>query len=163
MKRKILSLTLAFVLVFMVLPVPVQAEDTINITGHTAGNLEDEITVYMSVYGISVDDIITELSVSGGTLNNVDRVFLYDSDINKTVKTVDFSGTSIDYSGTIQGGYFSADNPNEIPPYAFGNWYDLTSIVLPDSVTVIEDWAFNMCTSLETVYLPSGLTTIVLK
>ncbi len=36
----------------------------------------------------------------------------------------------------------------------------ITSIDIPESVTTIEDLAFNLCTSLETVTLPVSLTTI---
>lgn len=42
---------------------------------------------------------------------------------------------------------------------AFHSCESLSDITLPDSLTSIEDWAFNYCTKLDTT-LPSGLTSI---
>ncbi len=36
----------------------------------------------------------------------------------------------------------------------------ITSVILPDTVTKIDDYAFNTCEDLEYIYLPSGLRTI---
>lgn len=42
----------------------------------------------------------------------------------------------------------------------FWNCTELTSVVLPNSVTDIADWAFSGCVNLESVTLPDHLTTI---
>lgn len=165
MRRKILSLTLTFMLIVTMLPVAVQAVDpgvTVTISGHTAGSLGAEIAAYMSANRIANFSDITGLTVSGGTFNAVDRAFLYSTDseshsLHLTLKDVDLSGTSIDFTGISD---YPASVPNELPPYAFGNWTALTSIRLPDSLTKIYDWVFSNCASLESVYLPVGLTYI---
>ena len=43
---------------------------------------------------------------------------------------------------------------------AFYNAYYLTSIELPNSITKIDDWAFEYCEGLSSIELPSSLTTI---
>jgi|GEM_PF-3350345 len=159
MKKRFLSLALAIVLITGMLPVIVQAAASVTISGHVAGNLRTEIDDYRSIHAIADYSDIDSLTVIGGTVNNADRKFLYSSNLYSFLKTVDLSRTNIDYTGAIDGGHFAADNPNEIPGYAFGNWNAMTTIALPDSVTAIKEFALN-CTSLETVYLPASLASV---
>jgi len=161
MKRRILSLALAFALVIAMLPITAQAAGAeVIVSGHSAGSLEAEIDDYMSAHGISDYADIESLTVIGGTLNHSDRAFLYAGGLYSTLATVDFSETSIDYTGDSGPGYYRAANPNELPQYAFGNWTAMTSLALPDSVTVIKEFAVNNCPALETVYLPSDIVTM---
>ena len=44
--------------------------------------------------------------------------------------------------------------------YAFGNRSSLTSVTIPDSVTIIRFQAFHNCPSLKTVTIPASVTTI---
>ena len=46
----------------------------------------------------------------------------------------------------------------EISGYSFGD--DLISIVIPDGVIVVGDFAFSCCKNLETIQLPNSITTI---
>ena len=48
----------------------------------------------------------------------------------------------------------------EIYKYAFYERYDLTSVVIPDSVTAIGSYAFNSCTSLTSVVIGDSVTSI---
>ena len=45
-----------------------------------------------------------------------------------------------------------------IGEWAFEGCTSLTSITIPDSVTKIENWAFSMCTSLTSVTIPDSVT-----
>ena len=47
-----------------------------------------------------------------------------------------------------------------ITNYAFGNCSSLTSVTIPDSVTIIRFQAFHNCTSLKSVTIPASVTTI---
>lgn len=42
----------------------------------------------------------------------------------------------------------------------FGSMFHLTKVTLPDTLTTIETYAFNQCTSLTDIYLPEGLLSI---
>ena len=53
--------------------------------------------------------------------------------------------------------------PNSVTEIEEGAFYDCTSlqnVVIPNSVTVIGDSAFNWCTSLQNIIIPDGVTKI---
>ena len=58
-------------------------------------------------------------------------------------------------SGTLR----IADGVKTIPGYAFG-WTNLTEVILPDSVTVIEENAFSYSERLQKINIPDGVTHI---
>jgi hypothetical protein len=60
--------------------------------------------------------------------------------------------SSFEYNGTTVTTY-------EIYPYAFYGNYQLTSVVIPDGVTSINEWAFSY-TSLSSVTIPGSVTSI---
>jgi hypothetical protein len=47
-----------------------------------------------------------------------------------------------------------------IEPYAYQNHGLITSVVIPDTVICIGTFAFDGCTSLETVYIPASVAHI---
>ena len=55
---------------------------------------------------------------------------------------------------------FELADPTSIGEIAFNNCFNLTSIVIPDSVTSIEGYAFCNCTNLTSVRIGSGVTSI---
>lgn len=122
---------------------------TVNITGHTIGNLGSEIDAYMSDHGISDYSSIKALLISGGEIHTIDKTWLYNKGLLGTggsLKIIDFSGTA-----------FTGD---ELASYMFGQSTAVETIILPESVTSMESYAFNNCTSLKSINLPSGLTMI---
>lgn len=52
------------------------------------------------------------------------------------------------------------DSVTVIGGYAFAGCISLTSIVIPDSVTIIDSGAFSSCSSLTNIALPPGVTSI---
>ncbi|MBO7227888.1 MAG: leucine-rich repeat protein, partial [Bacteroidales bacterium] len=48
------------------------------------------------------------------------------------------------------------DSVTEIGDWAFNDCSSLQSIVIPDSVTKIGKWAFNDCSSLQSIVIPQG-------
>ena len=52
------------------------------------------------------------------------------------------------------------DSVTSIGEWAFGNCSSLTSVTIPDSVTTIGDNAFNGCSSLTSVIIGSGVTSM---
>lgn len=72
-------------------------------------------------------------------------------------------------STTVPSNYFSGwsnveeivlENTTEIGSYAFNSCSSLKSITLPSTLTTINDWAFSYCSSLSSVVLPSSLSVI---
>lgn len=160
MTRKGLAIFLAVIMAAFLVPYTRASAEgalVITITSHTAGQLEAEVDAQK---GSSAYADITGLVVAGGTLNNTDRAFLYTSGMSANLETIDWTATSLDYSGEAVGGHLSAAGPNDLPAYAFGNWYKLTSAKLPDGIAKITAWAFNNCQELTSVTLPSALRII---
>ncbi|WP_433174993.1 InlB B-repeat-containing protein [Treponema socranskii] len=60
-----------------------------------------------------------------------------------------------------------ADTPYTVPASvkvlgnsSFTDSHNLTSLILPDGLTTVEDFALHFCQNLKTVYIPSSLTSI---
>lgn len=60
----------------------------------------------------------------------------------------------------LAGSLVLPDSVTEIGDYAFSDCSGLTSIVIPDSVTVIGEAAFFDCTGLTTIAVPGSVTDI---
>ena len=54
--------------------------------------------------------------------------------------------------------YFFAVNAAEYEAYTIRK--DLTSVIIPDGITEIGDWAFSYCTGLMSVIIPDSVTKI---
>jgi len=105
--------------------------------------------------------VVTDLTVNG----IIDaRDFLTLRDEMHSLKVLDLTGTSI-ASFTGWGPAKTRDYPaNTIPINGlmekFGDYSHLKSVLLPSSVTSIDSYAFQACTSLLTFNVPSSVTTI---
>lgn len=104
---------------------------------------------------------ITNLTLTG----KLDaRDFLIIRDSLKLVDTLDISGVTIEaysgpggtYTGNMLGYYFA----NEIPFRAFASKNKLLSIILPNTITSIDDRAFYSCTALKSIEIPSSVTLL---
>ncbi|GEM_PF-531073 len=69
----------------------------------------------------------------------------------------DFSGSETDIVLTSHIGSYPV---TEIGHYAFDGAFDITSIVIPDSVTIISEQAFADCESLTDITIPETVTFI---
>ena len=119
---------------------------------------------------------ITNLKIMG-EINGTDLRFIREmagsNDIgqgtNGKLVTLDLSGSKI-----VKGGdcYYRVDNgystyyhyytsDDVIGDYAFKNCSDLTSLILPSSVTRIGDYAFYNCSGLTSLTLPSSVTSSI--
>ncbi len=106
---------------------------------------------------------ISNLKISG-TMDARDFRILRDS--MPSLEDLDLSGaTIVAYYGMEGTFYYTIDYPaNAIPQNAFYNTYasnsNLTSIILPSSLTSIEDQAFWDCTGLTSIIIPQSVTEI---
>ena len=64
------------------------------------------------------------------------------------------------FSGTYLTSIIIPDNVSYIGQYAFGFCYNLTSVTIPNSVTTIGENAFGYCNSLTSVTIPNSVTSI---
>ncbi len=92
---------------------------------------------------------------------------------NSSAKTIKFLGSITSTSATYKkiGNYFAQDctqlttvilpsSVTQIGNYTFSGCLALTSVVLPDSIISFGSYSFQNCTSLTSVRLPNGLTDI---
>jgi len=107
---------------------------------------------------------IFDMKVTG----NIDARDIYSlRDNNPTLAFLDLSETTINeyfaYKGTANELFYAA---NEMPPNSFSNhqallgWSPLVKVILPNTITVINESAFYSCTALTEVIFPPSLTTI---
>jgi len=135
----------------------VQLSKTIHVP--TAGTLDNLLTPIEK-------NTITDLTITG-TLDASDFRILRDSLVNLAV--LDLSTvTVVSYSGPRGTNYYDTAYPaNEIPEYAFYTSGDsgtsisqLTSILLPSTVTSVGGLAFAFCSSLSSISISSSLSLI---
>ncbi len=69
------------------------------------------------------------------------------------------SGT-MNVTDLLISSYYNDLPVKEIAPSAFFDCYNLTSIVIPDTVTTIGDRAFSTCLSLKNIEIPNSVTEI---
>lgn len=162
MKKRMISLCMAFVLLFAMLPhitLSVDAAEVVE-SGTCGDNLtwtlDDEGTLTVSGEGDMVDydgsvglyylfpwvkyrDQIEKIVVSNGVTRIGNRAF-YDF----------ISVKKLEIAGTV----------NSIGPYAFRGCYKLTQITLSKGIKNIEAHAFELCYGIKTISFPDGLLQI---
>ncbi len=80
------------------------------------------------------------------------KVFVIASIIFTTAIFCDITANALEYTES-NGHVTIADGETVIGPFAFYERNDITSVTIPDSVTKIDDAAFDGCTNLKSVYV----------
>jgi len=133
MKKKLMSLLLAAVMVLSLLPHTAWAA---TYTGSVPANVN---------YSYNTGTKTLTLSGSGPLNNSSDYSYFH--------SWADFSTADVE-KVVIKSGI------TELGNYAFARFYNMTSITIPDTVTRIGDSAFDYCRSLTSIKLPKNLKTI---
>ena len=190
MKKRILSLLLALVMITTLLPlglydtawaaeVSETAEATEIASGSCgAGGVEDS-----SVRWVLTDDGTMTISGTGAMCDEETPWWDFSSQINRvviesgvtTVGSYAFSNcdnlTAAELPGTLTaigdyafawGGIAEITIPDGVVTIGAGAFQEtkLVDVVIPDSVTTIGESAFRYCEEMQTLYLGSGLTTV---
>ena len=140
--------------IFLLLSLILMGQGAFSLTvNSTAGGLATAVGAELST--------VTNLTVMG-VIDARDFVSMYNMPL---LAVIDLSGTSISaYTGEGPSGNYSY-LANFIPTTAFrvgkSGKTSLTSIILPNSTTVIGNLAFQDCTNLASVTIPVGVTTIL--
>ena len=127
----------------------------------TANNIENIIPRHLiGIYTICINgeiDAITLYNIKTIVINNSNaKIFL---DLSNTTGLTKINNE-------IFSNFYNLTNiilPNTVTyigDSAFYNCYNLESIIIPDSVTSIDDYAFDYCNNLESVTIGSSVTTI---
>lgn len=132
-----------------------QVTKTINI--ETAGSLSTILTE-------DEKSTITDLTVSG-TIDARDIKCIRDQIANIT--NLDLSNSNITaYNGTATSSATNTYLSNEMPRSSFyrsgssTSVTNLTTIILPKSLTSIGDYAFYLCTNIKSIYIGNSITNI---
>ncbi|NTW21903.1 MAG: leucine-rich repeat domain-containing protein [Nostocales cyanobacterium W4_Combined_metabat2_030] len=124
----------------------------LTISNNTAGNLATAVGAELTT--------CTSLIVTG----DIDaRDFLTMKESMTALKTIDLSGATVIYyygNGGTNGTSNQSYAPNDFPRNAFYYNTKLTSVILPNSITSIGNYAFDGCSSLTSVNIPSLVTSI---
>ena len=105
------------------------------------------------IYDLSSDGTYAEVVGYGGTAK---RVAIADTYQNVPVKSIyQLAFSDVDITSVI-----IPDSVTSIDWYAFYGCTSLKSVVIGDSVTSIGDYAFSNCTSLTSIEIPDSVTSI---
>ena len=188
MKKRILSIVITFCMVFMFLPITVNAMSIYVELDVSSG---DTLTLEVES-GDSIDNVKEKIKVRTG-YPKAAQLLMYEGEVleeGRTLadyniqknSTIVFYLTDLIYDGfkysISQTGeatiieYIGTDTAVEIPNEIDGNtvtaigiaaFYgctDLTSITIPDSITSIGTKTFQFCTSLTSITIPDGVISI---
>lgn len=180
MKKKILSIFLAFCLIFSLLPMGASADEA------RSGTCGDDLTWVLenSVLTISgtgkMDDYnfetihgrsqpwgmyiyqIKSVVIENGVTSIGNHAFKGCSNLTKVTVpgSVESIGTGAFYECTALTDVSIANGVKSIGDHAFKGCNKLVSITLPDSVEQLGIFAFRYCTKLKTAVLSKGMTQI---
>ncbi len=180
MKKKILSIFLAFCLIFSLLPMGASADEahsgtcgenltwvlkdgtlTISGTGKMYDYDFDAFHGRSQPWGMYIYQI-KSVVIEDGVTSIGDNAFKDCSNLTKVTvpSSVTSVGSSAFYDCTALTEISIANGVKSIGGYAFKGCKKLVSITLPDSVTELGSNAFRYCTKLKTAVLSKGMTQI---
>lgn len=157
--RKILSVILALIMVFSVIPMSsIVASATI--TGDSFGSLTWWFNDQTGVLNISGNGYMSSYSVTTNAQKS--PWYSYKDDITTVVieDGVLSIGNAAFYNCTNLESITIPDTVVSIGNYAFKNCKKLNNISIPESVTSIGDYAFSDCLSLTSIVIPYGVEEI---
>ena len=157
MKKRIVSLCLAFALLLCLLPQFPLAVGAVDYSGVCGENLTWSFDPNTRTLTIEGSGAMTDYSYNGAPWyrsfrESIQTVLLPDGVTN--IGNYAFSGCTGLTSVTLP------DSVTSIGDGVFSGCSGLTSVTIPDSVTSIGSYAFSSCTGLTSVTIPEGVTSI---
>lgn len=184
MKKRILALLCAAVMIFLLIPTPASAVVCeLGREGNWVVGVDDRNPSIKMIIGYtgSATTVTLPTSVDGYLVKGVHQLAFQDNTTVKTINVPDnmtvygLGGCNVETvklgeNVSLSSGAFKncaklkavnlPDGLEEIPSQLFKNCVSLTSVVIPDSVEVIGESAFSGCTGLTTLTLPDGVEEI---
>jgi hypothetical protein len=150
MKKRILSLLLAILMVITVVPTISLADSNIVEYAVTGGNLYfDKSTGTITDCDTSVTEAIIPETIDGVKVTKIQGY------INENIA----KNPAFQLCKQLKK-IVLPDTVTDIGTNAFNGLSSLTSIVLSNSLKILGEYTFHGCTSLKTVVIPDGVTTI---
>ncbi len=168
MKKRILSLLLALLMVLSLMPTAALADDTNIVANGTCGAEGDGSDLTWTLFTDGVLEISGTGAMASWTDDNGGRAPWFDY-LRYTIKSVVINdgvtsiGDSAFYNSWYGAGLTSVTIPDSVTSIggsAFSGCTSLTSITIPNSVTSIGGSVFSGCTSLTSITIPNSVTSI---
>ena len=160
MKKRILSIVLAIVMLVTMLPVVVLASEP---TDASYFNFDITTGTIIDLNDTSITEVVIPESIDGVPVTSIGE-FAFRDCTNLTSITIPNSVTSIgEYAFYYCTSLTSITIPSgvtSIGEFAFYYCTSLTSITIPNSVESIGKNAFSFCTSLTSITIPNNVTVI---
>ena len=180
--KRVLTLLVAMMLVFGLLPVSVQAKvldngleyvvyrDHVEITGYTGD--DTKVVIPNEIEGMPVTIIgndafyrctnLTSISIPAGVMELHSRAFYCCENLTdiSVPDSVTYIGSRAFYGCAKLFNITLPDRVTFIGEHAFSGCSQLTSIAIPNGVTSIGDYAFFRCFKLASISVPGSVTTI---
>ncbi len=157
MKKRILSVSLAFLMVFMLLPLSVSASDVTDSQGVTYTLGSDGTYYSVSDFDDSTSEVVIPSEIDGIPVTSIDH-YAFSNCLNLTSIEIPNSVTYIWNYAFYASGLTSIKIPNSVTSIgkgAFSACSNLTSIEISDSVTYVGENAFLHCGNLTSIIVDS--------